>query len=91
MGFEAMKWSLAALSIVGVVLNIRRRRECFVVWCATNAAWTVVDVIHGVWAQAALQFVYQPGTFTPVPNFFTDKILRTAGWHVKTPADQQIA
>ena len=58
MGFEVMKWSLAALSIVGVVLNIRRRRECFVVWCATNAAWTAVDVIHGVWAQAALQFVY---------------------------------
>lgn len=42
-------------------------------------------------SEAALQFVYQPGTFTPVPNFFTDKILRTAGWHVKTPADQQIA
>lgn len=58
MGFEVIKWSLAALSIVGVVLNIRRRRECFAVWCATNAAWTAVDVIHGVWAQAALQFVY---------------------------------
>jgi len=58
MGFEVMKWTLAALSIVGVVLNIRRRRECFIVWCATNAAWTVVDVVHQVWAQAALQFVY---------------------------------
>lgn len=58
MMFEAFKWSLAVASLSGVVLNIKRRRECFLIWAGTNAAWTVVDVIHGVWAQAALQAVY---------------------------------
>lgn len=56
--FEAFKWLIAAASIVGVVLNIRRMRSCFYVWAGTNAAWTAIDVYHGVWAQAALQAVY---------------------------------
>ena len=56
--FEAFKWSLAVLSLVGVVLNIKRRRECFVIWCGTNAAWTAVDWWHGIYSQACLQAVY---------------------------------
>ncbi len=56
--FEAFKWTIALASVVGVVMNIRRMRACFYVWAATNAAWTVIDVYHGVWAQAALQAVY---------------------------------
>lgn len=53
-----IEWLLVAGSLVGVVLNIRKRRECFYVWGVTNAAWTVVDLNHGVWSQAALQFIY---------------------------------
>jgi nicotinamide riboside transporter PnuC len=58
MAFEAFKWILAGLSIVGVVLNIRKLRSCFYVWAATNFAWAAVDLWHGVWAQAALQVIY---------------------------------
>ena len=28
------------------------------IWAATNATWTVVDYLHGIHAQAALQLVY---------------------------------
>lgn len=53
-----IEWLLVAGSLVGVVLNIRKRRECFYVWGVTNAAWMMVDLNHGVWSQAALQFIY---------------------------------
>jgi len=56
--FEPFKWFLAAASLIGVVLNIRRKRVCFAVWLFTNAAWTAVDLWHGVWAQSVLQAVY---------------------------------
>lgn len=58
MAFEIFKWTLALASLAGVVLNIRRRRECFYVWAVTNAAWTGVDLYHGIWAQSVLQFTY---------------------------------
>jgi hypothetical protein len=58
MFFESFKWATAVLSLVGVVLNIHRKRACFLVWAFTNSAWTAIDVYHGVWAQAALQAVY---------------------------------
>jgi nicotinamide riboside transporter PnuC len=49
---------VALASLAGVVLNIHRRRACFAIWAVTNASWTVVDLYHGVWAQACLQAVY---------------------------------
>lgn len=51
-------WALAVASIVGVVLNIHKRRVCFVVWLCTNVTWAVVDFAHGLPAQAALFAVY---------------------------------
>lgn len=51
-------WLTAAASLVGVWLNIHRRRACFVVWGATNAVWAVLDLVHGIPSQAALQVVY---------------------------------
>jgi hypothetical protein len=51
-------WILTAFSLAGVVLNIRRNRICFFLWAGTNAGWTVVDSLHGIWSQAVLQAVY---------------------------------
>lgn len=56
--FEVFKWATAAASLVGVVLNIRRDRRCFWIWAFTNAAWTVIDAVHGIWSQSVLQFTY---------------------------------
>jgi hypothetical protein len=58
MTFEVFKWTTALASLVGVVLNIHRRKSCFAIWACTNSSWVAIDLYHGVWAQAALQTVY---------------------------------
>lgn len=56
--FECLKFLLALVSLCGVILNVRRQRACFAVWTGTNAAWCLVDLHHGIPAQAALMAVY---------------------------------
>ena len=51
-------WIITALSIVGVVLNVHKRKECFIIWAFTNAAWAVYDWHIGALEQAALFAVY---------------------------------
>ena len=51
-------WATAVASIVAVWLNIKQRAVCFAIWAVTNATWAVVDYLHGIHAQAALQLVY---------------------------------
>ena len=51
-------WCVTALSIVGTVLNIKKQKCCFAIWCATNGFWAVYDFIIGAYAQAALFAVY---------------------------------
>ena len=55
--FELFKWFIALLSLLGVVLNIRKKRSCFI-WAGTNICWVLIDLYHGVWSQAALMAVY---------------------------------
>lgn len=56
--FELFTGILTALSILGVILNIRRLRACFYVWAVTNFCWMVVDFHREIYAQAALFAVY---------------------------------
>lgn len=51
-------WVLTVASIVGVILNIKKRRACFYVWAVTNAAWAIVDFWKGLPAQGVLFSVY---------------------------------
>lgn len=51
-------WFLAALSILGVILNIRKDRRGFMLWMLTNAAWAFVDFRHGLYAQGTLFALY---------------------------------
>lgn len=53
-----MSWIVAAFSLLATWLNIHKHRACFAVWFFTNAAWTVVDVAHGVYARAPLDATY---------------------------------
>ena len=53
-----MMWALTALSLIGVVLNIKKRKSCFVVWGVTNASWAVIDFHAGLPAQGVLFTVY---------------------------------
>jgi len=51
-------WIVAAIALVGVVLNIRKDPRCFILWGFTNYAWAYVDLFKGIYAQALLQLVY---------------------------------
>ena len=51
-------WLTSLAALVGVWLNIKKCASCFVIWAATNAVWTYVDLVHGIYPQAALQAVY---------------------------------
>jgi len=53
-----MTWILTILSIIGVILNIKKKRLCFLIWAITNFGWMVVDWRAGLPAQAALFAVY---------------------------------
>jgi nicotinamide riboside transporter PnuC len=53
-----LPWLLSLAALAGVVLNIRKRAECFALWTVTNSAWAVIDLQHDLPAQAALQAVY---------------------------------
>lgn len=54
----AFTWLITAISLVGVVLNIRQDRRCFYLWIMTNSVWTVIDWSNGLYAQAVLFAVY---------------------------------
>ena len=51
-------WVVAGVSLVGVVLNIFKRRCCFLVWIFTNGAWCWYDFSIEAFAQSGLVFVY---------------------------------
>ena len=51
-------WIVAAFSLLGVVLNIKKNRLCFAIWACTNFAWMVIDIHEGIYAQGMLFGVY---------------------------------
>ncbi len=55
-----MKWTwiLTVMSIIGVILNIRKLRICFYIWLFTNSAWMLIDFYKGIPAQGCLFAVY---------------------------------
>jgi nicotinamide riboside transporter PnuC len=53
-----LHWTLALVSLVGVVLNVRKDRRCYLLWLGSNLAWAEVDLRAGLPAQASLMLVY---------------------------------
>lgn len=49
---EAMGWIATAIAISGVVLNNRRRRECFLLWIVSNGLTLVIHLAAGIWSLA---------------------------------------
>ena len=58
MEFQIISWTLTIAALIGVVLNIKRKRICFHIWMVTNAGWALVDLSRGIYAQAFLFFIY---------------------------------
>lgn len=53
-----MIWILTLLSLIGVVLNIQKKRVCFIFWGFTNLAWACVDFYKRIPEQAWLFVIY---------------------------------
>ena len=53
-----LNWIIFALAIVGVVLNIRKKRACFLFWLVTNGYWAVYNYAAGELAEAATFAVF---------------------------------
>ena len=53
-----MLWALTAISIIGVILNIKKKRLGFVFWIFANGAWAVVNFKAGIPEQGFLFVVY---------------------------------
>jgi len=49
---------LIVFVLIGVVLNIKRKRACFYIWLFTNASWAAVDFYKGIPAQGVLFTIY---------------------------------
>jgi len=53
-----LMWIVTGASIIGTVLNIKKKRICFVIWLITNSLWMLYDFSIGSYAQSALFAVY---------------------------------
>ena len=51
-------WILAGISLIGVWLNIKKKKVCFLIWMFTNATWAIIDYQAGLIAQGALFTIY---------------------------------
>ena len=45
-------------ALVGVILNIKKKKVCFYIWLVTNTAWAAVDFYKGIPAQGILFTIY---------------------------------
>jgi len=36
-------WVITGLSLLGTILNIKKKRICFVIWGFTNIIWCIYD------------------------------------------------
>jgi nicotinamide riboside transporter PnuC len=51
-------WLITTISLIGVILNIKKKKICFVIWFFTNATWCIYDFYIGAYAQSFLFLIY---------------------------------
>ena len=56
--FSNMMWIVTGASLIGTVLNIKRKRICFLIWFFTNAIWAIYDLSIGAYPQSVLFAIY---------------------------------
>lgn len=47
-------WAVTAVCFAGTLLNIKKRRVCFILWGVGNVIWFVLDMHTGLYSRAAL-------------------------------------
>ncbi|MCP3924902.1 MAG: nicotinamide mononucleotide transporter [Desulfobacterales bacterium] len=56
--FNLLTGLLTILAIVGVILNIKKKKACFYIWTITNASWCVIDFYKDIPMQGVLFLIY---------------------------------
>jgi len=54
----ALEWTATALTLVGVVRNIKKQRDGFAIWLVANAIWAYVQSHAQVWGMVVCQLVF---------------------------------
>ncbi len=55
---EIAGWCVTCVAIVGVVLNNRRSRTCFVLWVFSNATSACIHIAVGLWSLAVRDLTF---------------------------------
>lgn len=53
-----IEWTATVLTLVGVILNIKRIRVCFIIWLVGNCLWFYMFITTQVWGMAICQAVF---------------------------------
>jgi nicotinamide riboside transporter PnuC len=61
-----INWVIAAISIIGAILNIKKNKWGFILWIIGNIGWIVIDIIYGLYEQIPIWILF---TFTSVYGF----------------------
>ena len=51
-------WGVTVLSIIGVTLNVKKKRSCFAIWTVTNLIWAIHNFRITEYAQSVSYLVY---------------------------------
>jgi len=55
---EVINWLVALVTLTGAILNVYRKRYCFVLWMFTNIYWLIHNYLIMEYAQSALAIVF---------------------------------
>lgn len=55
---ELISWLATLLSVIGVILNARKKVSGFYYWSVANVCWIVINFSQAMYAQAALFVFY---------------------------------
>ncbi|MHC4542351.1 MAG: hypothetical protein ACYS74_21630 [Planctomycetota bacterium] len=53
-----IQWTITAVALAGLVLNIAKRWQGYLLWCVSNAYWAYYNYQADEYAQAALFAVF---------------------------------
>ncbi len=51
-------WVVTVISLVAVILNIKKKIVCFYLFAVANMAWAIIDYREGLIAQSVLFAIY---------------------------------
>jgi nicotinamide riboside transporter PnuC len=51
-------WGVTGLSVIGTILNIKKKKICFIIWFVTNSLWAGYDFYIKDYPQSLLFLIY---------------------------------